>query len=295
MPKKHNIQKKCTDHTYGTCAGCGYIAQSPWSTYLDKLPFEEQFEIIELEEGPCGRIRVAPDGTPPYIGALMTNAEMYPVDIIVPKDSMTCIVSVESSKTKHELSSVSISYKKKYSDRKKRSSKKDTYFRKKQSWKKAHSNKMSVSSVSIDDFLIPAELTPPKYRNRIRKWCRCCNSIVKIKRKSIVCKSCRKDKCFYCGESSEILPICPECDYYLREFCNINTLEDVKKLKQDWINESFAPVMRRPKYELCYCGFYYKSSYGRQMCGSCEYDFLEEERMERMKEARKMRRHRRGG
>ena len=42
----------CTDHTYGACECCGFIAASPWIEYLREIPFEKQLEIIEMEEGP---------------------------------------------------------------------------------------------------------------------------------------------------------------------------------------------------------------------------------------------------
>ena len=289
MSLRHNIHKKCTDHTYGTCASCGFIAASPWSEYLREVPFEKQLEIIEMEEEPFGRVLAAPEGIPPYLAALMKDAEMYPVDTLVPdsvpENSMT--YSVESLEKKQELSSVSVSYNKKYGDcdRKKRSSKKkDTRSRKKHSWKKAHCKKRCVES---DDFLIPKTDTIPKYRKRIRKWCRCCNSIVKMGRNKIVCNSCRKDRCYHCGTISEVTPICTDCEFFLTEIRGIVTDEDIMSLKQEWLKQSFTYVKRQPKYELCHCGFYYRSSLQNQECKTCEEEHLMEERAERRRERRR--------
>jgi hypothetical protein len=199
MPKGRKIHIKCTDHTYGTCASCGYIAASPWSEYLREIPFEEQLEIIEMEGSPLGRVLAAPEGTPAYLGALMTNAEVYPPDILVsdsvPENSMTR--SVEPSETKQELSFVSVSYKRKHvkptkkPDTKKpdakKSSRKDLRSRKKKSWKKAHCGKMSVS---IDDFLIPETVTKPI---KILNKCYCHNYFLSLHHES-ECSHCRQDR-----------------------------------------------------------------------------------------------------
>ena len=251
----HNIHKECTDHTYGTCASCGYIAVSPWSEYLRKIPFEEQLEIIEMEEGPFGRILSAPEGTPPYLGALMKDAEMYPIDRMVSDTSCESISCIKLSGTKKprdtNLKSVFISRReyKTYCKKKPSKMKRDTRSRKKQSWKKAHYEKKCVEP---DDFLIPEGRTFPKYTSRIRKWCRCCNSIVKMGRYNLVCRSCRKDRCYNCGIFSEVTPFCTDCQDFFIENRGIVTVEDVRVLKQEWLEQSFTFVKRQPKYELCF-------------------------------------------
>lgn len=280
MFKIHNIHNKCTGHTHGICLNCNYIAESPWSKYLNKVPFETQLEIIEMEGGPFGRVLAVPEGTPPYLGALMTNAEMYPVDTLVPvsvsKDRTDC--SVEPSETKQDLSSVFISRREynTYCKKKPSNMKRDIRSRdkNKHSWKKAHCDKKCGDSVVSDDFLIPEGRTFPKYESRIRKWCRCCQSIVKMGRHKIVCSSCRKNRCYHCGIFSEVTPICSDCEHFFRERRGIVTEEDVMALKQEWLEQSFTFVKRQPKYELCHCGFYYKSSFEKQICDTCEEEYL---------------------
>ena len=55
-------------------------------------------------------------------------------------------------------------------------------------------------------------------------------------------------------------------------------------LKQEWLKQSFTFVKRQPKYELCHCGFYYRSSLQNQECETCEEEYLMEERAERRRD-----------
>lgn len=285
MSERHNIQIKCTDHTYGTCASCGFIAASPWSEYLREIPFEEQLEIIEMEEGPCGRVLAAPEGTPEYIGVLMKNAEMYPIDTLVSDDDIKTICFNKSLETKQKLSIVNVSYEKKHISKKKPNTKKDIRSRQKHSWKKAYRDKKCIYD---NKFLIPKTHTIPKYSNRILKWCRCCTCIVKMGRYSCICRTCRRQSiCIECKRNIDCVnsSLCIDCEDFIFESYGL----DIDGYKDKLLRDSFYFAKRSiRKYHKCDCGYYFKSDFGQE-CPSCYNEYLMEEAHERRKEARKER------